>query len=1210
MPVKTPRGGIERKILRSILWVGILPVAFALIVGYLGVRFGQGRAVEQTLATATQKTVTGLRLAANSRLRTIASLAADPDVIAALAPADNADETAVSSVGRTLEALQARLQGVAKSAEDGQSTFALYNAQGRLILGTDRVDAQLNDPAWVEALTYKGYFQFSCRAEGERYEVRVAAPVRAPGTDVVVGHVVEISRVDSLLRYALGFGADEMRKHAPGDVYQMVFAGPGVGGMVTTYLDTRAPANIPALVSESTFPGLVTAFRDPRTAANGTLRFFNYETRGRSFDAFLAYERLFPGEDVYLVVYRPASIVFTSINRGALLAVAFCLFLIACLCVNAYRNVHNNIVRHILLVNEGAQIIRQGDLDLKLIIDTGDEIEELASSFNKMALALSRNIKQLEESEEKYRSLVTSMRDGICQTDAEGVVTFLNQAGLDCFGFAKTSEVIGKTLKEFFLEEIDFARITSELKANGFIERSRVWMKRQDGRTICVELSGNQVYDDDGRFVGTEAIFRDVTKSVHLEQEARERSERISAINQIANVINSSLEAGRLYESLVAEIKTLVAFDYAALALLDESTGGFGARQLWPEHEVYPGYTYHLDSSASCAAWVAQENKCLVVDDLRKNDSPYADQFPEQTRSCICVPLYATGRIIGTLNLGANLPRALSKHDVEVLEQVAPHVAVAIRNAQLLENLQVSLEEVTRAREELHKANEELKTLDEMKTNLLSNVSHELRTPLVSVMGYTDMILNEKAGPISDVQKEYLGISLRNTEKLVTLIENLLDFSRLHRGAEKLVFDTFDLVDCAKSGMQIVQPVADSRQIDLRLIAPPEPVLVDGDRGKMGQIFINLLSNAVKFNHNEGTVTVEIKRNENAVDVGVTDTGIGIPPEALDKIFTRFYQYDSSSTRKYGGTGIGLSIAQDIARLHGSRITVSSEVGQGSVFRFSLQTRPVVAEPSSEVVELPLPTETHLLVELLTQDRALSGQVRQLLVSEGMDVIHATNTDNAVVLAQKYRPDCVIVDMEATGDVPEVLDDLFAASAAGVLPAIMITNDDDLYERLQRRVAARVKRDFRKSSLLSGISRALNQGAEVPGALGGKILCVDDDPEVLAFMTRCLEAEGYEADCCASGETCLERVRTLEYGLVLLDIAMPGMDGWETCRRIKTNPTLAGIKVYMVTAKPVDQALARAKDTAIDGYLLKPFRAEDLADVIQNLGLFHATKEV
>src|SRR5690606_23538996 len=136
---------------------------------------------------------------------------------------------------------------------------------------------------------------------------------------------------------------------------------------------------------------------------------------------------------------------------------------------------------------------------------------------------------------------------------------------------------------------------------------------------------------------------------------------------------------------------------------------------------------------------------------------------------------------------------------------------------------------------------------------------------------------------------------------------------------EELVFDTFDLADCARTSMEIIKPVSDSRDIALDLVSPEESVLVEGDKGKMVQVFNNLLSNAVKFNEGGGRVWIEIKIDGAQASVSVSDTGIGIPEEALDKIFTRFYQYDGSSTRKYGGTGIGLAIAQDIMRLHGSR---------------------------------------------------------------------------------------------------------------------------------------------------------------------------------------------------------------------------------------------------------------------------------------------------
>ena len=466
---------------------------------------------------------------------------------------------------------------------------------------------------------------------------------------------------------------------------------------------------------------------------------------------------------------------------------------------------NNNIIRPVSLLNEGAQIIRQGDLELKLKIDTQDEIEELAMSFNQMAAALKQNIYELEESEERYRSLITSMRDGIFQSDIPGNISLVNPAGVSILGYDNAEGIIGTTLKEHFVEEIDYARVSNELLRNQYIERTRVWMKKRNAPAICIELAISRVYDDEGEYIGMEGTFRDVTRNVQLEQSAQERSERISAINQIANAINSSLEAGRVFDSIVVEVRKLVTFDYAAVALLEDQSDVFETRQLWPESGPNEKVV-RVDGEGSCAAWVARERQCLTLEELDNEGDTFKGQFPDYVKSCLCVPLYATGRIVGTLNLGSKFIGAFSGHEEEVLEQMSPHVAVAIRNAKLLENLQLSLEEVTRAREKLHDVNEELKTLDDLKTNLLSNVSHELRTPLVAVMGYTDMILNGKVGPINEIQMEYLEISLRNIEKLVTLIENLLDFSKLHRGDEDLLFDTFDLVDCAATALQTVKP--------------------------------------------------------------------------------------------------------------------------------------------------------------------------------------------------------------------------------------------------------------------------------------------------------------------------------------------------------------------------------------------------------------------
>lgn len=865
--------------------------------------------------------------------------------------------------------------------------------------------------------------------------------------------------------------------------------------------------------------------------------------------------------------------------------------------LRAYHDIHHRIVQNLLLINEGANLVGKGDLDLSLDIATGDELETLAGSFNRMALDLKGKIDQLGASERRYRGLIDSMRDGIVQTDRAGRVTLMNPAGAVILGYAKPADVLGRDLSQVLHDPRAAERVIRALSEHGCLERSRIWSRRTDGTEVCLEMTANPVRTHDGRVEGFEGIFRDVAEGVRLERDARERAERLSATNQIANVINSSLHAGRLYESLVAELRRLVRFDFASVSLITDKEDAFEVRRVFPERDEFGEGAYPLRDQRWSTSIVAQSKQSLLVGNIDEAQEPLQD-FPPAIKSCLCVPLFATGRIIGSMNLGAFAIKAFDAHDGEMLAQLAPHIAVALRNAQLLENLQHSLNEVTKAQERLHEANEELKTLDEMKTNLLSNVSHELRTPLVSVMGYTDMIYNERCGPITDQQRNYLGISLRNIDKLVTLIENLLDFSRLHRGAETIVFDTFDLVQCAQQSIEIVRPVAENREIVVALDAPDEPVLVEGDKGKLGQVFNNLLSNAVKFNHHGGRVDVEVRLTEDNVETIVSDTGIGIPQEALDKVFSRFYQYDSSSTRKYGGAGIGLSISQDIVRLHGGRMTVSSDEGQGATFRFSLPLRSLRRKAADRGDAPPVP-ETNLLVQLVTADRALCSQFRVLLDAEGVDLVVAGTAPNAIALAEKHHPDCIFVDLEAGPVSDTVLDQLLESEAAAQCPLAVYAGDEASYSAHAEAVVARIKPGFRKSGLLSTIHYTISAARTTGDALARRVLVVDDDPEIRDFIQVLLEAEGIEVEPCDSGEEALGKAAAGGYGLVLLDIAMPGMDGWETSRRIKALAN--GIKVYMVTAKPIESFDVRSSRSGADGYLLKPFKSNELVELVEGL---------
>ncbi len=239
--------------------------------------------------------------------------------------------------------------------------------------------------------------------------------------------------------------------------------------------------------------------------------------------------------------------------------------------------------------------------------------------------------------------------------------------------------------------------------------------------------------------------------------------------------------------------------------------------------------------------------------------------------------------------------------------------------------------------DQLVRLNTELKSLDDMKSSLLANVSHELHTPLVSIKGYTEMILKRRLGPLTPEQERGLGVAQKNIDRLIEMIDNLLSFSRIEKGETQLRLEDVPLWQVVDETIEMVAERIRRRNLSVTTQYETDELVVRGDRVKVGQVLVNLLTNAVKFNREGGRITLTARKGARGfLEVDVADTGIGIPNDALEKIFERFYQVDASPRRRYEGTGIGLAIVRDILRLHGCSIGVKSEVGQGTVFTFTL----------------------------------------------------------------------------------------------------------------------------------------------------------------------------------------------------------------------------------------------------------------------------------
>jgi signal transduction histidine kinase len=311
-------------------------------------------------------------------------------------------------------------------------------------------------------------------------------------------------------------------------------------------------------------------------------------------------------------------------------------------------------------------------------------------------------------------------------------------------------------------------------------------------------------------------------------------------------------------------------------------------------------------------------------------------------------------RLIGTVRkVQDDVVRKVVRHLVQMID-VMMHVGYkhALTSRMHVEAVTASYTELQAKNQALQESFERLKELDRLKSNFLATVSHELRTPLTSVIGYSEMLLEGLAGPLSDEQAEYMGTIMEKGEQLLGLISGILDFSKIELGSLRLNTGPTNIVEIARSAVTTVMPIARKATVGIEFSTdgPVPSIIADGD--KIRQVLVNIIGNAVKFNQENGKVSVDVgsctrdvaeaqgsdlpaalsPQSEDFISIKIADSGLGIPQDKLERIFDSFYQVDGSSTREYGGTGLGLAIARSLVDAHEGHIEVESEHNQGSTF--------------------------------------------------------------------------------------------------------------------------------------------------------------------------------------------------------------------------------------------------------------------------------------
>ncbi|MEH1815101.1 MAG: PAS domain S-box protein [Nostoc sp.] len=804
--------------------------------------------------------------------------------------------------------------------------------------------------------------------------------------------------------------------------------------------------------------------------------------------------------------------------------------------------------------------------------------------------------KEAQEALAKYAHEVEDLYNnapcGYHSLDSQGRLIKVNETELQWLGYIR-EEMIGQPLVNFFTQasRLSFAQNYSHFKKQGSVKDLELDIVCKDGTVFPVLVSATAVKDAEGNYLYSRTTLFDIRERKQTAQELEESRKMLQT------VLDTFPQSVFWKDRQSRFIGCNPAFIRHSQLTADEIIGKTDFELPWANL----AHLYCADD--------------MMVMNTRTPKLGYEEPFKGSNGEQLWL---RTNKIPLTNSAGEVIGILVSHEDITERKQA---------EAQLRQT-----------NEQLANANMELARATRLKDEFLANMSHELRTPLNAILGMSEGLQESVFGSINERQAKAIATIERSGRHLLELINDILDLSKIESGKLELQLSDVSVRSLCDTSLAFVKQMALKKSIRLRTHISDNIDSIQVDDRRLRQVLINLLSNAVKFTLKRGCVTLEVRlegaREQGSRGAGgaggagevnsslsspnlcfhITDTGIGIAPEEIGKLFQPFIQLDSSLNRQYSGTGLGLALVQKIINLHGGTVFVSSEVGKGSCFTVRIPYHSsdnlLRTQVTTSLPGYPLLVE-NAQVLIIEDSMAAADQITRYLSEMGMQPIIYSQGEGAIEEVLRVQPALIILDLQLPNlSGWEVLNQLKTNPKTKDIPTIIISVVDEHSKGLAQGAFEYLVKPITRAQLQVIIEKLQHPApSDSPNLIvvpeifldDPLILLVEDNQPNIDTMSAYLESRGYHLILANNGQQAINLVRVQRPDLIVMDIQMPGMDGLEAIRRIRNDRQFVHIPIIALTALAMPGDRETCLAAGANEYLTKPIKLKQLVTTIQQL---------